>query len=309
MTDEFPTDAIDVTLRYVAALLACGFIIVGVKKWLPMAEARRAVLVSLWPRFAVWVLAAFLFLSGTGFGLLLLGAALAVLGWQAAREVAAVARSAALAADGRLSSIAAAAIVLAALVAGGRGLTGALIVALLGAAAAGIVRTREDLAATFAAIAGKVFSILYVAVPLGLLVLLRGRADGFATVAWLLLVVILTDLLGTLGDLVFGRAPVTPRLLPGRSVAGLIAAFVGALLGGILMHGAILGAPLALFVLGSLFVGAAVVLGDALAAALKRSANVATFGRALAASGGVMDRIGGLLVAAPVAYGIVALMH
>ena len=132
---------------------------------------------------------------------------------------------------------------------------------------------------------------------------------------FLLLVAAATDAAAFLAGRRFGRRLLAPRISPGKTWVGLGAGLAAAGAAGVALF-----LLLALFFLLSpelgisrapwgrlildglmtgLLLGACVVLGDLMVSALKRSAGVKDSGRLLPGHGGALDRIDGLLLAAP----------
>lgn len=131
--------------------------------------------------------------------------------------------------------------------------------------------------------------------------LLHLREDGWQPVLWLLLVVWATDIGGYIFGRWIGGPKLAPRLSPKKTWAGLVggaglAAVAGAAAIAVLHRAgaAVLAAPAA----------AALALlaqaGDLAESAVKRHYGVKDSGNLIPGHGGVLDRIDGLLAAAPV---------
>ena len=140
----------------------------------------------------------------------------------------------------------------------------------------------------------------YVGIPFALLVWLRIQPDvGFAVVCWLFLVVWATDIGGYFAGRAIGGPRLAPRISPKKTWAGLGGA-VGAAAG--------VGAGAA-WVFGASSVAAAAglagllaviaQLGDLLESAMKRRFDAKDSGVLIPGHGGILDRIDGLLAAAP----------
>lgn len=132
--------------------------------------------------------------------------------------------------------------------------------------------------------------------------LLFVRQDGWHAVAWLLLVVWSTDI----GGYVFGRwiggPKLAPRLSPKKTWAGLIggaglAAVIGAVGWALMHHG---GAGWLVAALAAIALALIAQAGDLAESAAKRHYGVKDSGTLIPGHGGVLDRIDGLLAAAPV---------
>jgi phosphatidate cytidylyltransferase len=146
---------------------------------------------------------------------------------------------------------------------------------------------------------------LYVGLPVLAMVWLRNdSAGGLSHVLWLLLVVWATDICAYLVGRSVGGPKLAPRISPGKTWSGLLGGVVGAgLVGGLaalvsgsgLARAAVLGAALAVVAQA----------GDLFESALKRRAGVKDSGYLIPGHGGLLDRIDGLVFAAPVFAGVV----
>ncbi|WP_342239176.1 phosphatidate cytidylyltransferase [Inquilinus sp. OTU3971] len=131
--------------------------------------------------------------------------------------------------------------------------------------------------------------------------LLHLRQDGWQPVLWLLLVVWATDIGGYIFGRWIGGPKLAPRLSPKKTWAGLVggaglAAVAGAAAIAVL-HRA--GAAL-LAVPGAALLALVAQAGDLAESAVKRHYGVKDSGDLIPGHGGVLDRIDGLLAAAPV---------
>lgn len=98
-----------------------------------------------------------------------------------------------------------------------------------------------------------------------------------------------------------GRRALAPRLSPGKTVEGTVAGIAAAALAAAAL-GAVYGlAPVGIAIVAVL-AGPAALAGDLLESALKRAAGAKDSGRLIPGHGGVLDRIDGLLLVAPVVY-------
>ncbi|TXG84101.1 MAG: phosphatidate cytidylyltransferase [Sphingomonadales bacterium] len=141
--------------------------------------------------------------------------------------------------------------------------------------------------------------LIYAALPALALIWLRDGEGGMARVLWLLAVVWSTDI----GGYVFGRwlggPKMAPRLSPNKTWAGFVGSMVFALAAGACARfsdaqGYI--PPL----IAAVALAVVAVMGDLGESALKRGFGVKNSGSIIPGHGGVMDRVDGLLVAAPV---------
>jgi len=129
--------------------------------------------------------------------------------------------------------------------------------------------------------------------------------QGAAYTLWLIIVVALTDTVGMLAGLWFGRTPLAPRISPGKTWEGAIASFsvataVGTLLGFVPQ----LGAPWYLGLAFSGGISIAAQLGDLVESALKRNAQVKDSGQLIVGHGGVLDRFDSYFLAGAIGYAV-----
>ena len=128
---------------------------------------------------------------------------------------------------------------------------------------------------------------------------------GAAYTLWLIIVVALTDTVSMVAGLQFGRTPLAPRISPGKTWEGAIAAFAvasgaGTLLGFVPQ----IAAP---WYFGLAFAGGisiAAQLGDLVESALKRNAQVKDSGGLIVGHGGVLDRFDSYFLAGAVGYAV-----
>jgi phosphatidate cytidylyltransferase len=141
----------------------------------------------------------------------------------------------------------------------------------------------------------------YLALPALALVWLRGLPQfGLQIVVWLLAVVWTTDILAYLVGRSVGGPRLAPRISPGKTWSGLCGGVLGAALAGAVTAWAIGSERLMQAAgLGGL-VAIVSQIGDLIESALKRRAGVKDSGTLIPGHGGVLDRLDGLILAAPV---------
>jgi phosphatidate cytidylyltransferase len=176
-----------------------------------------------------------------------------------------------------------------------------VIAALIAALAGGVDRFAVRWSMT-------VIAALYLGKISSYLVAMRGinpAITGAAYTLWLIVIVALTDIVGMLVGLQFGRTPLAPRISPGKTWEGAIAAFVVATAAGTLLGFVpFLNLP---WYIGMIFSGAvsiAAQLGDLAESALKRNAQVKDSGQLIVGHGGVLDRFDSYFLAGVVGYAI-----
>ena len=144
--------------------------------------------------------------------------------------------------------------------------------------------------------------VLYVGLPATALSWLRLGADsGRANVLFLVLVVWASDI-GAYGvGRLLDGPKLAPRLSPGKTWSGAIGGLVAAVVVGQLAAGLMAGAPSPRAALLAALLGIATQAGDLLESGIKRHFGVKDSGRLIPGHGGLLDRLDGLLAAAPVA--------
>ena len=153
------------------------------------------------------------------------------------------------------------------------------------------------------AIAATLFAIAWIGLPLAHAVMLRELDHGVDLVVCTLLGAFLSDTTAYFGGRAWGRRPLAPQISPSKTVEGLLTGIVG----GTLAFWGYAVAYLDWFAgLDALLIGFCVALaapvGDLFESLLKRDLDVKDTGRFFGAHGGVLDRLDGVLFAAPVAY-------
>ncbi len=133
----------------------------------------------------------------------------------------------------------------------------------------------------------------------GLAALLWLRADdmvGRGNLLFVVAIVWASDIGAYAAGRLIGGAKLAPSISPGKTRSGAAGGLVAAMLVAVAFGG---GSLLGLLVAGCL--GVASQAGDLLESAIKRGFGVKDSGRMIPGHGGLLDRVDGLLVAAPVA--------
>jgi phosphatidate cytidylyltransferase len=147
-----------------------------------------------------------------------------------------------------------------------------------------------------------IFPALYLGLPIGALVSLRGLR-GREALFLLLLTVIVSDTAQYYTGRAFGRRPLAPAISPKKTIEGAIGGFVaGALVVAIVGTWWLPTVPLALRAALGVAVVALGITGDLFESMLKRGAGVKDSSTLIPGHGGILDRIDALLFAAPVYY-------
>jgi phosphatidate cytidylyltransferase len=150
--------------------------------------------------------------------------------------------------------------------------------------------------------------VVYAAVPILALVLLRGDPiDGRAVVLWLFGVVWAADI----GGYIVGRAlggPKLTRISPNKTWSGLTGAVAFAAAAGAAIAGALAMGPWSRFAAVAAVLGLIAQAGDIGESWIKRRRAVKDSGSLIPGHGGILDRVDGLVTAAP-ALALLALIH
>jgi phosphatidate cytidylyltransferase len=152
------------------------------------------------------------------------------------------------------------------------------------------------------------FSMVYIGVPLGLLVMVH---DGFGWQATLFLIaaVVVSDSMQYYTGRMFGRRPLAPAVSPKKTIEGALGGVVcGAIFTTVAGSYVFTGVGLVpLAVLGVVIVALGII-GDLFESRLKRQAGVKDSSDLIPGHGGVLDRIDALLFAIP-AFWVFSLMY
>src|SRR5688500_10042135 len=168
----------------------------------------------------------------------------------------------------------------------------------LAVAAAAVLGQGRSIPSNFAAI----FGIVYLGIPLGLLVSLRGVA-GWRVAVLLVATVVVSDAMQYYSGRLFGRRPLAPRVSPKKTIEGAVggvvaAAFFLAAAGPLILpafsRAGLAGLGVAVALLG--------ICGDLFESQLKRGAGMKDSSHLIPGHGGVLDRVDALLFVVPAFY-------
>ena len=139
------------------------------------------------------------------------------------------------------------------------------------------------------------------------MILIKAHEDGTALVFFLLFIISFSDIFAYFGGKRFGNIPLAPSISPKKTWEGsLIGAGVSALFSGLYVE-----LTLDYFWLTGIMLGlvtaAAGQLGDLVESRIKRLCGVKDSGRLLPGHGGILDRVDGYLIAAPLFYYLILL--
>jgi len=163
--------------------------------------------------------------------------------------------------------------------------------------------TKRPLSESILALAVTLFGILYVSWLLSHLVFIRGLPDGEWLIFYLLLIVWSGDTGAYYAGSFFGKHKLAPVISPKKTIEGAIGGVASSLLASVIAKFTFL--PLLSYpdcIMLALLIAVIAQLGDLCESMLKRSANVKDSGTILPGHGGILDRIDGVIFAAPLLY-------
>jgi phosphatidate cytidylyltransferase len=151
-----------------------------------------------------------------------------------------------------------------------------------------------------------VFLLAYLPFPALFVVAMLAAPDGARRVLIFVILVVCVDVGGYFAGSTLGRHPMAQAISPSKTWEGLAGSVLLCLVAGavtvpLLLHGHVWQG-----LLTGAAAGVAAVVGDLAESAIKRDLKVKDLGSLLPGHGGVMDRLDSLLVAAPVAWLLLA---
>ncbi len=159
-----------------------------------------------------------------------------------------------------------------------------------------------------------VFGLIYVALTLSFLYLIRELPHGIFLVWLAYISALVCDTCAYFAGSLFGRHKLTPKLSPKKTIEGAVGGMLGATIAGGLMGWLfyacidceILVIPLfaVICMIGSIVS----MCGDLTASAIKRNGNIKDFGKLIPGHGGVLDRFDSVIFTAPMVYFLVVLL-
>ena len=152
-------------------------------------------------------------------------------------------------------------------------------------------------------VSGQLQGIIYIPLFLSFLILIRQGSSGMIWIFLLLAIVFAGDTSALYAGTYFGRHKISPAISPGKTIEGAIGGLGASLIAGIV--GKSLFLPDLSWPISILFfiaAGIAGQVGDLFESELKRSSGIKDSSGILPGHGGMLDRIDGILFAAPIAY-------
>ena len=170
------------------------------------------------------------------------------------------------------------------------------------------VRMRRGAEGYLADVSASLFLIAYVPLLGSFASLLLAGDHGVGRVVTFIVVVVMSDLGGYVGGVIFGRHPMAPVISPKKSWEGFAGSMIFSTTAAILLSIFLLEVGWWVgLILGPCLVAVGTV-GDLVESLIKRDLGIKDMSSFLPGHGGVMDRLDSLLLAAPVAWLIMYLL-
>jgi phosphatidate cytidylyltransferase len=151
---------------------------------------------------------------------------------------------------------------------------------------------------------------VYVGLPVLALLLLRDHPQGFAATLWTMAIVWVCDSGAYFAGRAIGGPKLAPSISPNKTWAGLVGGLIAAILFSAAFVAIAPGAAIGWWLVAvSPVVAFASQIGDLYESHLKRVAGVKDSSNLLPGHGGILDRLDGLVFAAPVAALFFAIHH
>lgn len=147
-----------------------------------------------------------------------------------------------------------------------------------------------------------VYGFVYLGVFPAFAYKLLEERNGVQWFAALLTIVLLGDVMAYLVGMRWGSRKIIPRISPKKSLAGVLGGILGSLIGGLIFYYILPDQKIVHLLLLSIILGGIAQYGDFFESLMKRVADIKDSGSIMPGHGGVLDRIDGILFAAPVVY-------
>jgi phosphatidate cytidylyltransferase len=165
------------------------------------------------------------------------------------------------------------------------------------------IRSTEELTGVLQVQSAGIFGFIYCGLFGGLAIRLLHFENGAVWLFGLLAIVFSGDTFAYLTGRLFGRRKLLEPVSPKKTIEGAAGGLVGSMIAGALLATFFLPSyPIGSVVLMALATGAFAQVGDLFESLLKRVAEVKDSGTIMPGHGGMLDRLDGILFAAPVFY-------
>ena len=185
---------------------------------------------------------------------------------------------------------------------GESGLHATLLISVVGWIIIELVFTQKNELSKFTPLGFGLFGMVWIIWSLAHMTLIKELPDGTALLFFLLFVISFSDIFAYFGGKRFGKSMLAPTISPKKTWEG---SFFGVVGGGIV--GAVFGEiTMSMFWLYGMLLAMVLAVvgqfGDLIESKIKRLCNVKDSGKILPGHGGILDRIDGHMLAAPVFY-------
>ena len=185
---------------------------------------------------------------------------------------------------------------------GESGLHATLLISVVGWIIIELVFTPKNELSKFTPLGFGLFGMVWIIWSLAHMTLIKELPDGTALLFYLLFVISFSDIFAYFGGKRFGKSMLAPTISPKKTWEG---SFFGVVGGGIV--GAVFGEiTMSMFWLYGMLLAMVLAVvgqfGDLIESKIKRLCNVKDSGKILPGHGGILDRIDGHMLAAPVFY-------
>jgi phosphatidate cytidylyltransferase len=151
-----------------------------------------------------------------------------------------------------------------------------------------------------------VFVLCYLPFPALFVVAMLAAPDGARRVLIFVVLTVCVDIGGYFAGSTLGRHPMAQAISPSKTWEGLAGSVVACLVAGAIMVPLLLHGHVWQGLIIGAAAGIAAVVGDLAESAIKRDLKIKDMGSILPGHGGIMDRLDSLLIAAPVAWLLLA---
>nr|HPI40153.1 phosphatidate cytidylyltransferase [Pseudobdellovibrionaceae bacterium] len=147
-----------------------------------------------------------------------------------------------------------------------------------------------------------VYGFVYLGIFPALAFKLLDLPNGVSWFTALLTIVLLGDVFAYLVGMKWGHRKIIPRISPKKSLEGVMGGIFGSLVGGVIFYYILPDQKLSHLLLLSSIIGGIAQYGDFFESLMKRVADTKDSGSIMPGHGGVLDRIDGVLFAAPIVF-------